>query len=72
LVIGDPADPATQLGPLVSRRQQQRVRDYIDIGVQAGARKVVGGTDLPDSVDTGWYVRPTLFSGADNSMRIAR
>ncbi|MEV0669488.1 aldehyde dehydrogenase [Mycobacterium sp. NPDC050441] len=72
LVVGDPADPATELGPLVSRRQQQRVRDYIDLGQREGARLVCGGTELPDGVDTGWYVRPTLFAGADNSMRIAR
>ncbi|SUA03627.1 NAD-dependent aldehyde dehydrogenase [Mycolicibacterium fortuitum] len=72
LIVGDPADPATELGPLVSRRQQQRVRDYIDLGRNEGARMVCGGTDLPDGVDSGWYVRPTLFAGADNSMRIAR
>ncbi|WP_396912304.1 aldehyde dehydrogenase [Mycolicibacterium sp.] len=72
LVVGDPADPATELGPLVSRRQQQRVRDYIEIGLREGARQVVGGTELPDGVDGGWYVRPTLFAGADNSMRISR
>lgn len=72
LVVGDPADPATELGPLVSRRQQQRVRDYIDLGVLEGARLVCGGTDLPDGVERGWYVRPTLFADADNSMRIAR
>ncbi|WKG03823.1 aldehyde dehydrogenase [Mycolicibacterium sp. HK-90] len=72
LVVGDPADPATDLGPLVSQRQQQRVRDYIDLGRQEGARLVCGGTDLPDGVDAGWYVRPTLFAGADNGMRIAR
>lgn len=72
LVVGDPADPATELGPLVSRRQQQRVRDYIDLGQREGARLVCGGTALPDGVDTGWYVRPTLFSGANNTMRIAR
>lgn len=72
LVVGDPADPATELGPLVSRRQQQRVRGYIDLGQREGARLVCGGTALPDGVDTGWYVRPTLFDGANNTMRIAR
>lgn len=72
LVVGDPADPATELGPLVSRRQQQRVRDYIDLGVREGARLVCGGTDLPDGVERGWYVRPTLFADTDNSMRVAR
>jgi acyl-CoA reductase-like NAD-dependent aldehyde dehydrogenase len=72
LVVGDPTDPATQLGPLVARRQQQRVLGYIESGRQQGARLVTGGTGLPDGVDRGWYVRPTLFADADNAMRIAR
>ncbi|WP_156686172.1 aldehyde dehydrogenase [Mycobacterium sp. Marseille-P9652] len=72
LRVGDPADPATQVGPLVSRRQQERVRDYIAEGEREGARLVVGGADMPVGVDRGWYVRPTLFADADNSMRIAR
>jgi acyl-CoA reductase-like NAD-dependent aldehyde dehydrogenase len=72
IAVGDPADPATQMGPLVAQRQQQRVRDYIDSGQQEGARLVLGGTALPDGVEQGWYVRPTLFSDADNGMRIAR
>ena len=72
LVVGDPSDPATELGPLVSRRQQQRVRDYIELGRGEGARLITGGVELPAGVDTGWYVRPTLFAGADNAMRIAR
>jgi len=72
LVVGDPADPATHVGPLVSQRQQQRVRGYIDAGQAEGARLVLGGTALPDGVDTGWYVRPTLFAHATNAMRIAR
>jgi acyl-CoA reductase-like NAD-dependent aldehyde dehydrogenase len=72
LRVGDPSDPQTQLGPLVSRRQQQRVCDYIRIGQQEGAQLVVGGDDMPDGLDRGWYVRPTLFARADNAMRIAR
>ncbi|MCX5044733.1 aldehyde dehydrogenase [Aldersonia sp. NBC_00410] len=72
LVVGDPADPATQLGPLVSQRQQSRVLDYIGIGSDAGAKLVVGGTERPEGLDTGWYVRPTLFGNGDNAMRIAR
>lgn len=72
LSIGDPTDPATQQGPLVAQRQQARVRDYIEEGQREGARLVVGGSALPDGVDRGWYVRPTLFADADNSMRIAR
>ncbi|OBG58538.1 aldehyde dehydrogenase [Mycobacterium sp. E188] len=72
LRVGDPTDLGTQLGPLVSRRQQQRVHDYIRIGLDEGARLVIGGTELPDGLDRGWYVAPTLFASADNSMRIAR
>jgi acyl-CoA reductase-like NAD-dependent aldehyde dehydrogenase len=70
--VGDPTDRATEIGPLVSRRQQERVRGYIDSGARDGARLVVGGTDLPKGVDRGWYVRPTLFADVDNHMRIAR
>jgi acyl-CoA reductase-like NAD-dependent aldehyde dehydrogenase len=72
LRVGDPSDPATQMGPLVSQRQQQRVRDYIDIGQREGARLVIGGTELPDGLERGWYVKPTLFAAANNAMRIAR
>jgi acyl-CoA reductase-like NAD-dependent aldehyde dehydrogenase len=72
LRVGDPSDPDTQIGPLVSRRQQQRVRDYIGIGQAEGARLVTGGTELPDGLDRGWYVQPSLFASADNAMRIAR
>ena len=70
--VGDPADPNTAIGPLVAQRQQERVRGYIEAGKSEGARLVVGGADMPDGLDTGWYVRPTLFSDADNDMRIAR
>jgi len=72
LSIGDPADPATQLGPLVAKRQLDRVRNYITEGQREGARVVVGGADMPDGIGQGWYVKPTLFADADNSMRIAR
>ena len=72
MTVGDPADPDTQIGPLVARRQQERVRGYIDSGRSAGARLVTGGTEMPDGLETGWYVRPTLFSDANNDMRIAR
>jgi acyl-CoA reductase-like NAD-dependent aldehyde dehydrogenase len=72
LRVGDPADPATEVGPLVSRRQQERVRGYIELGQAEGARLVAGGVGLPDGVDRGWYVRPTLFADAGNGMRIAR
>ncbi|MBW0013458.1 aldehyde dehydrogenase [Mycobacterium sp.] len=70
LHVGDPADEATDIGPLVAQRQQRRVQDYIRSGRQEGARVVVGGDDSP--AERGWYVRPTLFADASNDMRIAR
>src|ERR1700749_1182044 len=72
MTVGAPADANTQIGPLVAKRQQERVRGYIESGQSEGARLVTGGADLPDGLDTGWYVRPTLFSDASNDMRIAR
>jgi acyl-CoA reductase-like NAD-dependent aldehyde dehydrogenase len=72
LVVGDPSDKATEIGPMVAQRQQERVRGYIEAGQTEGARLVVGGTSLPDTVDRGWYVRPTLFADVGNQMRIAR
>lgn len=72
LVVGDPADPSTDIGPLVTQRQQTRVLEYIHSGTQEGARLVTGGPDMPGGLDRGWYVRPTLFCEAHNRMRIAR
>jgi acyl-CoA reductase-like NAD-dependent aldehyde dehydrogenase len=72
MTVGDPADPNTQIGPLVARRQQDLVRGYIESGKGEGARLVAGGTEMPDGLETGWYVRPTVFSEANNDMRIAR
>ncbi|CPR10330.1 aldehyde dehydrogenase [Mycobacterium bohemicum DSM 44277] len=70
LRVGDPADEATDVGPLAAQRQQRRVQDYIRSGQDEGARMVIGGGDSP--AERGWYVRPTLFSHATNDMRIAR
>ncbi|MEU7042660.1 aldehyde dehydrogenase [Streptomyces varsoviensis] len=71
LVVGDPLDAATQVGPLVAGRQRQRSLDYIAIGQQEGAKLLTGG-GRPAGQDTGWYVEPTLFGDVTNSMRIAR
>ncbi|NLU70115.1 aldehyde dehydrogenase [Streptomyces sp. HNM0574] len=71
LAVGDPMDPATEVGPLVARRQQQRSLDYIALGQREGAKLLVGG-GKPASQNTGWYVEPTLFGDVSNSMRIAR
>jgi len=72
LPTGDPMDRANEIGPLVTERQQARVRGYIEDGEKEGARLVVGGPGRPDGLDRGWYVRPTLFADVDNGMRIAR
>ncbi|MFJ9723243.1 aldehyde dehydrogenase [Streptomyces sp. NPDC101209] len=71
LVVGDPLDPATQVGPLVAQRQQRRNLDYIRIGQEEGAKILTGG-GRPAGLERGWYVEPTLFGDVDNSMRIAR
>ncbi|MFH8980002.1 aldehyde dehydrogenase [Streptomyces varsoviensis] len=71
LVVGDPLDAATQVGPLVAGRQRQRSLDYIALGQQEGAKLLTGG-GRPAGQDTGWYVEPTLFGDVTNSMRIAR
>ncbi|MGZ5397541.1 MAG: aldehyde dehydrogenase [Mycobacterium sp.] len=70
LQVGDPAEDATDIGPLVAQRQQQKVQSYIQSGIDEGARMVLGGTDKPH--DRGWYVQPTLFTDATNDMKIAR
>jgi acyl-CoA reductase-like NAD-dependent aldehyde dehydrogenase len=72
LRVGDPSDANTEMGPLVSQRQQQRVRGYIQTGQHEGARLVIGGTEMPGGLDRGWYVQPSLFAAASNTMRIAR
>jgi acyl-CoA reductase-like NAD-dependent aldehyde dehydrogenase len=72
LVVGNPADPGTFIGPMVRAGQQQRVRSYIELGVEEGARLVTGGADVPEGLEGGFYVRPTLFADVDNSMRIAQ
>jgi betaine-aldehyde dehydrogenase len=71
--VGDPADEATEVGPLVSTKQRDRVKDYIEIGLGEGASVVVGGAAPDDpSLADGAYLLPTVFDGVDNDMRIAR
>jgi aldehyde dehydrogenase (NAD+) len=68
---GDPTDPGNLMGPLVSRRQQERVLGYIAKGEAEGARLVCGG-GVPPHLPVGFYVEPTLFADVDNAMTIAR
>lgn len=69
---GDPRDSVTDIGPMVSEKQWQRVQSYIRLGVQEGARLLVGGEGRPENSGSGWFVRPTLFTDVRNDMRIAR
>jgi aldehyde dehydrogenase (NAD+) len=70
LRVGDPLAPQTDIGPLISQRQRDRVERYIGLGITEGARLITGG-GRPD-IDTGWYVQPTLFAEVGNQMTIAR
>ena len=70
--VGDPSDPATEIGPMVAQRQQERVEKYIALGQEEGARIALGGLGMPDGLDRGWYIRPTIFADVDNGMRIAQ
>jgi acyl-CoA reductase-like NAD-dependent aldehyde dehydrogenase len=69
--VGDPADPATTMGPLISAAQREKVEGLIDLGRREGARIVHGG-GRPKGLDKGFFVEPTLFIDVDNSMTIAR
>ena len=71
LVIGDPLDPATQIGPLVSEQQRDRVEGYIVKGREDGARLVTGG-GRPRHLARGWFVEPTVFADVDNRSVIAQ
>ena len=71
LTLGDPLDPKTKLGPLVSESQRRRVETYIQAGVQEGARLIAGG-QRPAAFARGHYVEPTIFSDVQSSMTIAR
>ncbi len=69
---GDPLDPKTKLGPLVSRAQRDRVREFIRTGIDEGAQLVAGGIDTPDGLDRGYFVRPTVFAGVHPDAVIAQ
>ncbi|HEV7871216.1 MAG TPA: aldehyde dehydrogenase [Modestobacter sp.] len=71
LTVGDPADPATEVGPLVSQRARESVLGHLAAAVADGARPVTGG-GRPVDQPRGWYIEPTVFAGVDNGMRIAR
>ena len=72
VVVGDTANKDTTMGPVVSKVQWDKIQGLIQKGIDEGAKLVCGGTGLPDGVDAGHYVRPTVFSEANNDMTISR
>ncbi len=71
LQVGDSLDPETQIGPLASARQRDRVEGYIDKGRAEGARVIAGG-GRPQAMERGWFVQPTVFADVENTHTIAR
>jgi betaine-aldehyde dehydrogenase len=71
LRVGDPFEPDTDVGPLVSSRQRDRVEGYLRLAETEGAVLEAGG-GRPDNLDRGYYVEPTVYSGVNNGMRVAR
>jgi aldehyde dehydrogenase (NAD+) len=72
VVTGDPTSEKTNLGPLVSKLQFERVEGYIAKGIAEGAKVVIGGSGRPDGLTKGYFVKPTIFSNVRNDMTIAR
>ena len=70
--VGASADGDVQVGPMVSAKQWDRVQSYIRLGQEEGARLLTGGEGRPEGQERGWFVRPTVFTGVTNQMRIAR
>jgi len=72
MVVGDPFEKTTHLGPLASAAQRDRVNGYIQRGIDEGAKLLVGGVGVPNGVTKGYYVQPTVFSDVNTSMTIAQ
>ena len=72
VTIGDTADENTTMGPVVSKVQWDKIQGLINKGIEEGAKLVCGGPGLPERIERGYYVRPTVFSDVNNDMAIAR
>ncbi len=72
IVVGDPCDARTTMGPVASRIQYERVQSYIVRGIEEGATLLCGGPGRPSGLTRGYFVRPTVFSRVNNAMTIAR
>ncbi len=72
VIVGDPKADGTTIGPVVSEVQWNKIQDLIQKGIDEGAELVTGGTGLPEGLNKGYYVRPTIFANVSNDMTIAR
>jgi aldehyde dehydrogenase (NAD+) len=72
IVMGDPASPETTMGPVVSQVQFDKIQALIQKGIEEGAKLVAGGPGKPEGMESGYWVRPTVFSDVTNDMTIAR
>jgi aldehyde dehydrogenase (NAD+) len=72
LKVGDPMDPGTKLGPLISQRQLDKVLGYVGTGAEEGASLVAGGKRLGGVLSEGYFIEPTVFGNVSNTMTIAR
>jgi len=70
--VGNPADPKTAVGPMVSQKQYEQVQSYIRKGIEEGAEILVGGEDHPEGFEVGYFVKPTVFVNVKNDMAIAQ
>lgn len=70
--VGDPTEEGMHLGPLISQAQWDRVQDYIQKGIDEGAKVVAGGLGKPEGKETGYFVKPTVFADVTNDMTIAQ
>ena len=70
--MGDPLDEATDIGPVVSQLQFDKIQAMIRVGIDEGAKLVAGGLGSPAGLRRGYFVRPTIFADVDNAMRIAQ
>ncbi|NVO25429.1 aldehyde dehydrogenase [Donghicola mangrovi] len=72
LPVGDPSDPSTIIGPMVSEKQRDNVVRYIEIGIKEGLSLVTGGLGRPEGLNHGWFVKPTVFADVDQNASLAQ
>ncbi|WP_296425252.1 aldehyde dehydrogenase family protein [Yoonia sp.] len=70
--VGPASEPGRHIGPVVNKTQWEKIQSMIAVGIEEGARLVAGGLGLPEGVNRGYFVRPTIFADVNNDMRIAR